>query len=48
MSEQKVPAGWDEQRVKRLIVELDACATDMLTAVTRSYAYLMRQGLVEP
>lgn len=24
MSEQKFPAGWDEQRVKRLLAELDA------------------------
>ncbi|HEV3082812.1 MAG TPA: hypothetical protein VG099_05355 [Gemmataceae bacterium] len=38
MNEQRFPEGWDEQRVKRLIAELDACtdekwiATDEATA----------------
>lgn len=30
-----------------LIVELDACATDMLTAVRESYEYLTSEGLAE-
>ena len=30
-----------------LIVELDACATDMLTAVRESYQYLTSEGLAE-
>jgi sugar phosphate isomerase/epimerase len=28
-----------------LIVELDACATDMMTAIAESYAYMTREGL---
>ncbi len=30
-----------------MIVELDHCATDMLQAVVKSYAYLTRQGLAQ-
>ena len=30
---------------KWLIVELDRCSTDMMTAVERSYAYLVGKGL---
>ncbi len=33
------------ESVEWLIVELDECATDMLTAVERSYAYLVAEGL---
>ena len=31
--------------VEWMIVELDACATDMMEAVEKSHAYLMRKGL---
>jgi sugar phosphate isomerase/epimerase len=37
-----IPAG---QSVEWLIVELDRCATDMLTAVQDSYTYLIDKGL---
>ena len=40
-----VQAGQDN--VEWLIVELDACATDMFTAVERSFTYLVGQGLAQ-
>jgi sugar phosphate isomerase/epimerase len=33
------------KHTKWLIVELDSCATDMMTAVTRSLQYLVKEGL---
>jgi sugar phosphate isomerase/epimerase len=39
-----VTAG-DERVLEWLIVELDACATDMMTAVRQSYDYLTSEGL---
>jgi hypothetical protein len=36
MNEQRFPEGWDEQRVKRLIAELDACAADEAAAADDS------------
>ena len=37
----------DPKILKWLVVELDACATDMMTAVKESYDYLTKQGLGE-
>ena len=37
----------DPDLLRWLIVELDACDTDMLTAVTDSYRYLTENGLAE-
>ncbi len=37
----------DPNVLKWLIVELDSCATDMLTAVKESYTYLTSKGLAE-
>jgi len=37
----------DPELLRWLIVELDACDTDMLTAVTDSYHYLIENGLAE-
>ena len=37
----------DPKALKWLVVELDACATDMLTAVRESYNYLISNGLAE-
>lgn len=34
-----------EGRTEWLVVELDRCATDMLEAVRKSYAYLVKKGL---
>jgi sugar phosphate isomerase/epimerase len=39
-----VKAG-DAETLKWLVVELDECATDMMTAVRESYAYLTSKGL---
>ena len=38
MSEQKFPAGWDEQRVKRLVAELDARTDDEWVAADEAAA----------
>ena len=38
MSEQKFPAGWDEQRVKRLLAELDARTDDEWVAADEAAA----------
>jgi len=35
----------NDEVLEWLIVELDACATDMMTAVTRSYEYLTKENL---
>lgn len=40
-----IPAGG--KNTEWLIVELDACATDMIQAVKRSYDYLVREGLAQ-
>ena len=37
----------DPKVLKWLVVELDSCATDMMTAVKESYEYLTSQGLGE-
>lgn len=37
--------GASGDNVTHLIVELDHCATDMLTAVEKSYQYLIKEGL---
>jgi sugar phosphate isomerase/epimerase len=37
----------DPKVLKWLVVELDSCATDMLTAVRESYAYLTQNGLAQ-
>jgi len=37
----------DPKTLKWLVVELDDCATDMMTAVKESYEYLTKQGLGE-
>jgi hypothetical protein len=37
----------DPDLLRWLIVELDACDTDMLTAVADSYRYLTENGLAE-
>lgn len=37
--------GASGDNVKYLVVELDQCATDMLTAVEKSYQYLVKEGL---
>ncbi len=42
-----VIAAADESVLEWLVVELDACATDMLTAVRESCAYLAGEGLGE-
>ena len=42
-----VIAASDPAVLRWLIVELDACATDMLEAVGKSYAYLTSQGLAK-
>lgn len=34
-----------QEHTEWLIVELDRCATDMMTAVEKSYQYLVREGL---
>ena len=38
MNEQRFPAGWDEQRVKRLIAELDARTDEEWVAVDEAAA----------
>jgi hypothetical protein len=38
MSDQKYPAGWDEQRVKRLLSELDARTDDEWIAADEAAA----------
>ena len=38
MKEQKFPAGWDEQRVKKLLAELDARTDDEWTAADEAAA----------
>ncbi len=40
-------AAADENVLEWVIVELDECATDMLTAVRESYQYLVGEGLAE-
>jgi sugar phosphate isomerase/epimerase len=42
-----IVAAADPATVEWLIVELDACATDMMTAVRESYEYLTGNGLAE-
>jgi hypothetical protein len=37
----------DPKVLQWLVVELDNCATDMLTAVAQSYAYLTHNGLAQ-
>jgi hypothetical protein len=41
----KVVAAADPAVTRYLIVELDSCGTDMLTAVADSYRYLIGEGL---
>lgn len=43
----KVVAAADPKVLKWLVVELDQCATDMLTAVRESYNYLVSKGLAK-
>ncbi len=43
----EVVAASDPATLEWLIVELDACATDMLTAIRESYEYLTSSGLAE-
>jgi predicted NAD/FAD-dependent oxidoreductase len=38
MNEQRFPEGWDEQRVKRLIAELDACTDEKWIAADEAAA----------
>ncbi|MBI5725425.1 MAG: sugar phosphate isomerase/epimerase [Planctomycetes bacterium] len=45
MDFKKVLAAADDKVLKWLVVELDECATDMLTAVRESYNYLISSGL---
>jgi sugar phosphate isomerase/epimerase len=40
-----VVAAADERVLEWVVVELDSCATDMMTAVRDSYDYLTREGL---
>jgi len=42
-----VIAAADDGVLEWIVVELDACATDMLTAVRESYAYITGEGLAE-
>jgi sugar phosphate isomerase/epimerase len=42
-----VIAAADPETVEWLVVELDACATDMMTAIRESYEYLTGNGLAE-
>jgi sugar phosphate isomerase/epimerase len=44
MDWKKIFASVDEKHVKHLIVELDSCDTDMMTAVERSVKYLVDNG----
>ena len=37
----------DPDTVEWLVVELDACATDMMTAIRESYDYLIGNNLAE-
>ena len=37
----------DPGTVEWLVVELDACATDMMTAIRESYEYLIGNNLAE-
>ena len=43
----KVFAAADPEVFEWAVVELDACATDMLTAIARSYKYLTQNGLAQ-
>jgi len=47
MKIEEVIAAADATTLEWLIVELDACATDMLTAIRESYVYLTEHGLAE-
>jgi sugar phosphate isomerase/epimerase len=47
MDFKKVIAAADPKVLQWLVVELDACATDMFTAVEESYVYLTKQGLAK-
>lgn len=46
MTEQRFPAGWDEQRVKRLIAELDARTDEEWIAADEAAAEGAEQAII--